>query len=82
MYKRQTDTEKLTLGLDENQTSKEHSLYTIYISPVVEVIEIIRTKIISSYQNIKKIIYQFLKIKRQIKKKLISQRKDNTNVKI
>ena len=45
-------------------------------------IEIIRTKIISSYQNTKKIIYQFLKIKRQIKKKLISQRKDNTNVKI
>ena len=77
-----TDTEKLTLGLDEHQTSKEHSLYTIYISPVVEVIEIIRTKIISSYQNTKKIIYQFFKIKRQIKKKLISQRKDNTNVKI
>ena len=77
-----TDTEKLTLGLDENQTPKEHSLYSIYISPVVEITEIIKTKLISSYGNTKKIIYQFLKIKRQINKKLISQRKDNTDVKI
>jgi len=27
-----TDTEKLTLGLGENQTPKEHSLYTICIT--------------------------------------------------
>ena len=77
-----TDTEKLTLGLGENQTSKEHSLYTIYISPIVEVIEIIRTKFISSHKNTKKMVYRFLKIKRQINKNLIRQRKDNTDVKI
>jgi sterol desaturase/sphingolipid hydroxylase (fatty acid hydroxylase superfamily) len=77
-----TDTEKLTLGLNENQTSKEHSLYTIYVSPVVEVIEIIRTNFISSYKNTKRMVYRFLKIKRQINKKLTSQCKDNTDVKI
>ena len=57
-------------------------VFRLYISPVVEVIETIRIKYISSYKNTKRMVYRFLKIKRQINKKLTSQCKDNTDVKI
>ena len=77
-----TETESLTLGLDDTPQIKSHSLITIYISPIVEIIKIIIKNIINAYLWFRKTVNILFKLWQKLTKLLTREDKDNSNVEI
>lgn len=77
-----TDTETLVLGLDNNEKSKNHNLFTIYISPIIEIVKIIKVTSLNSHFKIINLVRNFFKIWQKSLRVLTKKDKDNKNVKI
>ena len=77
-----TDTEKLVLGLDNDEKSNNHTLFAIYILPIIEIIRIAKITTLKSYLGIISLVNNLLKSWQKSLGVSIKKNKDKRNVKI
>jgi hypothetical protein len=70
------------LGLDDNEKSNNHTLFAIYILPIIEIIRIAKITTFKSYLGIISLVNNLLKSWQKSLGVSIKKNKDKRNVKI